>query len=305
MLTRINRLIVRASLAAIFAGGLLAAQSPVFAQASGTGNGTQPGSNALGNQSSVPANPTGIATNPTAPTGMATNPTAPAASATGGGSDQDLNDQANQPESDPLEPFNSAMFTFNLKLDDWVLHPVASGYAKVIPQGGREAVGRFLDNVRVIPRFANNALQLRPAAAGTEVARFGINTTLGVLGFFDVADNWFGLKEQPDDFGLTIRYYGVPTGPYLMLPFFGPSTVGDATGMVVDGFMDPMYWLVPWYVSLAAHGGQNIMTAVNYRSLHLNQFEEADRYAIDLYGAVQDAYMQTRVNRVKELKAGD
>lgn len=209
-----------------------------------------------------------------------------------------------QVESDPLEPFNSAMFTFNLKLDDWVLHPVASGYAVVMPQGGREAVGRFFSNVRVIPRFANNALQLRFPQAGTEVARFGINTTLGLLGLFDPADNWFGLKEHPDDFGLTLRYYGVPTGPYLMLPFFGPSTIGDAVGLAVDSAMDPVYWLVPWYVSMAAHGGQDIGEAVNYRSLHLNQFEEADRYAIDLYGAVQDAYRQTRVNRMKELKSG-
>jgi len=80
------------------------------------------------------------------------------------------------------------MFTFNLKLDDYVLHPVASGYAKVIPQGGREAIGRALDNVRVIPRFANNAFQLRIPQAGTEVAGFGINTPVGMLGLFDPAD---------------------------------------------------------------------------------------------------------------------
>lgn len=207
-------------------------------------------------------------------------------------------------ESDPLEPFNSAMFTFNLKVDDYVLHPVASGYAKVIPQGGREAVGRALDNVRVIPRFANNLFQLRLPQAGTEVARFGINTTVGLVGLFDPADNWFGLKEHRDDFGLTIRYYRVPTGPYLMIPFFGPSTIGDAVGMVADGFMDPLSYFVPWYVSLAVDGGQRIVEAVNYRSLHLDMFEQADRYAVDLYGAVQDAYLQQRDNRVKELKAG-
>ena len=207
-------------------------------------------------------------------------------------------------ESDPLEPFNSAMLTFNLKLDDWVLHPVASGYAKVIPQPGREAVGRFLDNVNFIPRFANNAFQLRFPEAGGEVARFGINTTVGLAGLFDPADKWFGLKEHPDDFGLTIRYYGVPTGAYVMLPFLGPSTIGDTVGMVADGFMFPLYFFVPWYVSFAEGAGQRIIEAVNYRSLHLDQFEEADRYAIDLYGAIQDAYSQTRANRVKELKNG-
>ncbi|HLI81880.1 MAG TPA: VacJ family lipoprotein [Candidatus Binataceae bacterium] len=207
-------------------------------------------------------------------------------------------------ESDPLEPFNSAMFTFNLKVDDWVLHPVASGYAKVLPTSAREAVGRALDNVLVIPRFANNLFQLRVPEAGGEVARFGINTTAGLLGFFDPADKWFGLKEHPDDFGLTLRYYRVPTGPYLMLPFFGPSTAGDTVGLVADGFMEPLSYFVPWYVSLAAGGGQRIMEAVNYRSLHLDQFEQADRYAIDLYGAVQDYYLQSRNNRVKDLKTG-
>jgi phospholipid-binding lipoprotein MlaA len=208
-------------------------------------------------------------------------------------------------EADPLEPFNSAMFTFNLKLDDYVLHPVASGYAKVLPTACREAVGRALDNVRVLPRFANNAFQLRIPEAGTEVARFGINTSVGLLGLFDPADKWFGLKEHPDDFGLTLRYYGAPTGPYLMLPFLGPSTVGDTVGRVADGFMNPLSYFVPWYVSLAAGGGQAIIEAVNYRSLHLDMFEQADRYAVDLYGAVQDAYLQQRDNRVKELKSGE
>lgn len=208
-------------------------------------------------------------------------------------------------ETDPLEPFNSAMLTFNLRVDDYVLRPAASGYAKLIPQGGREAIGRALDNVRVVPRLANNAFQMRLPQAGTEVARFSINTTVGVLGLFDPADKWFGLKEHPDDFGLTLRYYGAPTGAYLMLPFLGPSTISDTMGRVADGAMDPMSYFVPWYVSLAARSGQTIVEAVNYRSLHLDQFEQADRYAVDLYGAVEDAYLQQRDNRVKELKTGE
>jgi len=203
--------------------------------------------------------------------------------------------------ADPLSGFNEPMFTFNLKVDDWVLHPVASGYADIAPQPVRESVGRFFDNVRVIPRFANNLFQLKLAEAGGEVARFGINTTVGVAGLFDPADKWFGLKEHPNDFGLTIRYYNLPTGPYVMLPFFGPSTVGDTVGLVADGAMDPISYFVPWYISIAVAGGQRAIEAVNYRSLNLNQFEEADRYAIDLYGSVQDAYLQTRDHDVKKL----
>ncbi len=221
--------------------------------------------------------------------------------------DQNSAGAANEPpmESDPLEPFNSPMFTFNRKLDDWVLHPVASGYAKVAPEPVREAVGRFFNNVNVIPRFTNNLLQLRFPEAGGELARLAINSTLGVAGFFDPADHWFGLKEHPDDFGLTLRYYNAPTGPYLMLPFFGPSTIGDTLGLFVDGACNPLDWLTPWYVYIPTNAGSAIAQAVNYRSLHLNQFEEADRYAIDLYGAVQDAYLQTRVHRTQELKEGE
>src|SRR5579863_6519182 len=209
------------------------------------------------------------------------------------------NNQGGTP--DPLSGFNEPMFTFNLKLDDWVLRPVASGYATIAPQPVRESVGNFFNNVRVIPRFANNLFQLKLAEAGGEVARFGINTTVGVVGLFDPADKWFGIKEHPNDFGLTIRYYDIPTGPYVMLPFFGPSTIGDTVGLVADGAMDPISYFVPWWVSVSVAGGQRAVEAVNYRSLHLNQFEEADRYAIDLYGAVQDAYLQTRVHEVKEL----
>jgi len=210
--------------------------------------------------------------------------------------------EANQGVSaDPLAPFNEKMFTFNLKVDDWVLRPVASGYASIAPEQVRESVGNFFDNTRFIPRFANNLFQLKMVEAGGEVARFGINTTLGVVGLFDPADKWFGLKKHPNDFGLTIRYYDVPTGPYVMLPFFGPSTIGDTVGLVADGAMDPISYFVPWWVAISVASGRRVAEAVNYRSLHLNQFEEADRYAIDLYGAVQDAYLQTRVHEVNEL----
>jgi len=227
---------------------------------------------------------------------LATNPAAQSAA-----SAQTPPGENNQVYSDPLSGFNEPMFNFNLKLDDWVLRPVASGYATIAPQPVRESVGRFLDNVRVIPRFANNLFQLKFAEAGGEVARFGINSTVGIAGLFDPADAWFGLKEHPNDFGLTIRYYGIPTGPYVMLPFLGPSTVGDTVGMVADSAMNPMSYLLPWWITLSADTGQDVIYAVNYRSLHMNQFEEADRFAIDLYGAVQDAYLQTRAHEVKKL----
>jgi phospholipid-binding lipoprotein MlaA len=204
--------------------------------------------------------------------------------------------------SDPLAPFNEAMFKFNLKLDEKVVRPISAEYAAIAPKPVRVSVGNFLDNASVIPRVANNLFQLRVAQAGEEVARFGINTTLGVAGLFDPADSWFGMKEHHDDFGLTLRYYGVPTGPYLMLPILGPSTVGDAVGIVADQAMNPMKYFLPWYINLPVSAGKRGAEAINYRSMRMDQFEEADLYAVDLYGAVQDAYIETREHKTKELK---
>ena len=210
-------------------------------------------------------------------------------------------DEDQEVHSDPLAPFNEQMFTFNVKLDEWVLRPVASGYAAIAPKPVRQSVGRFFDNASVIPRFANNLFQLRFPQAGEEVARFGINSTLGLAGFFDPADAWFGLQAHPDDFGLTLRYYGAPTGPYLMLPVLGPSTVADTIGIAVDHAMNPMSYLLPWpwYIEIPVGFAKRGLEAVNYRSLRMDQFESADRYAVDLYGAVQDAYLQTRAHELE------
>jgi phospholipid-binding lipoprotein MlaA len=203
--------------------------------------------------------------------------------------------------SDPLAPINEKMFWFNLQVDRYALHPVARGYAAIAPTPVRESVGRFFDNVNFIPRMVNNAAQLRMPQAGGELARFGINSTLGVGGLFDPADHWFGLKENPNDLGLTFGHYGVPSGAYLVIPFLGPFTIRDGVGFVGDAFMFPLGYFVPWYVSIPTGVGKGVAQAVNYRSLHLDLFEDVDRYAVDLYGAVQDGYLQSRAHRLQEL----
>jgi phospholipid-binding lipoprotein MlaA len=203
--------------------------------------------------------------------------------------------------SDPLAPFNEKMFWLNLKLDHYVLHPVASGYAAVAPLIVRQSVGRFFDNVNFIPRFANNLFQLRFPQAGGELLRFGINTTVGIAGVFDPADRWFGIKENPNDLGLTFGHYGISSGPYLVLPVLGPSTIRDTIGRAGDGAMWPLPYFVPWYVSIPTDAGKAVIEAVNYRSLNLNLFEDVDRYAVDLYGAVQDGYLQKRAAELETL----
>jgi phospholipid-binding lipoprotein MlaA len=205
---------------------------------------------------------------------------------------------------DPLEPFNQSILTFNRQADDWVLHPVARGYAHVVPEPVRASVTRFFQNVGVIPRFANDLLQGQFNQAGVEAARFGVNSTLGIGGFFDPADKWFGLKQQPNDFGLTLAKYGVQEGPYLVLPILGPSTVRDAFGKLADGAMNPVNFTAP-SSALGYEAAAETFAAVNARSQKLSTFEDVDRYSVDLYGAVQDAYLQRRVQEVNRVRTGE
>ncbi len=204
------------------------------------------------------------------------------------------------PPYDPWEPFNQKMFWFNLRLDDYVLRPVATGYSKVVPEPARQSVGRFLKNLGIVERFANNVFQGKFPGAGQEIGRFAINTTLGGVGLFDVADQWFGLKESPEDFGQTLAVYGVSSGPYLVLPFLGPSTVRDTVGLAVDSAMNPMNYFLSTVELLAVRGGLRVVSAINYRSLNLQLFADVDRYAVDLYGAVQDGYLQRREKAIQE-----
>jgi phospholipid-binding lipoprotein MlaA len=205
--------------------------------------------------------------------------------------------------ADPLETFNQAMLTFNRKADDWVLHPVAEKWAYIMPQPARASFSRFFKNVIIIPRFANDLFQLQFEQGGIEVARFGINSTLGVGGLFDPADNWFGLKQEDNDFGLTLAKYGVDEGPYVVLPLLGPSTVRDALGGFADGAMNPLNYVVggaPLYEAAA-----KAVSAVNTRSEKLDTFDDVDRYSIDLYGAIQDEYLQRRHQQENRVRSGE
>lgn len=201
---------------------------------------------------------------------------------------------------DPLAPFNEKMFWFNLRLDEYVLRPAATAYDRVLPDAAQRSVDRFFKNLGIVERLANNLFQLKLRGAGQEMGRFALNTTLGGVGLFDVADDWFGLKESNEDFGQTLGIYGVGPGPYLVLPFFGPSTIRDGAGLAVDTFLNPMNYLLSTTDVIAIRGGISVSRAVNYRSLNLEFFEDVDRFAVDLYGAVQDAYLQKRKKEVEE-----
>ena len=135
--------------------------------------------------------------------------------------------------SDPLEGFNRRMYHFNYRFDQWVYLPVVKGYAYITPQPVRSGVSNFFSNLGEIPTFFNSVLQLKGKRAMNATARFLFNTTFGIGGLWDPATK-MGLAKQKEDFGETLGFYGVPHGPYLMLPFFGPSNLRDTTGMVAD-----------------------------------------------------------------------
>ena len=204
------------------------------------------------------------------------------------------------PPPDPLEWFNQPVFEFNLKLDEYALRPIATGYDAVMPNAAQRGVQRFFKNLGVVERFANNLFQGKLPQAGKEVGRFVVNTTIGGVGFFDVADEWLGWKESSEDFGQTLAVYGVPSGPYLMLPFYGPSNIRDTVGFVADGAMNPMTYFLSTLQLIAVRGGTTMGSAINYRSLNLELFEDVNRYTVDLYGAVQDGYQQKREKQIAE-----
>ena len=217
---------------------------------------------------------------------------------------------------DPWEGFNSAMFEFNRKFDKYVLKPVAKVYDKILPNAVQKGISNFSHNARFGPRLINNMLQLKIKGTGLEIGRFLINSTLGIGGLFDPAKNWFRLETPDEDTGQTLGAYGVPPGPYLVLPLLPPFTLRDFIGAILDFGADPVnYFVFPTFEvdnwpSLIAHKNRDTTTIaqfgtraeeiVNYRSLNLETFEGVEEATVDLYSAVRNAYLQKRARAIRE-----
>jgi phospholipid-binding lipoprotein MlaA len=200
-------------------------------------------------------------------------------------------------DEDPWEPFNEKMFWFNRNVfDRFLLKPIANAWDFVLPNPVQRSIRNALDNLFVVKRLANNLLQLKFQGAGREVARFTINSTVGVVGFFDVAKYGLGIEQSDEDTGQTLGVYGLGPGPYLVLPFLPPLTVRDGFGLVADTAMNPLNYFIPIGASLGIAG----TNAVNERSLNLNRFEQIEQTTFDLYGAVRDAYLQRRAAAIRE-----
>ncbi len=201
-----------------------------------------------------------------------------------------------EPPIDPLSGYNRLMTQINDKFYFWLLKPVSQGYRFVVPAGGRLAVGRFFNNLLMPGRFVNNLLQLKVKRAGTELARFGINTTVGVLGFGDPAANRFGLQAYPEDFGQTLGHYGVGGGFHIVLPLLGPSNLRDTLGLIPDYYLDPVSYIDDSNAEL----GVRAYRQVNRTSLHIGEYESLKKDAIDLYTFLRDGYEQRRIKQIEE-----
>jgi phospholipid-binding lipoprotein MlaA len=198
-------------------------------------------------------------------------------------------------EYDPLERFNRVMFNFNRQVDRFVLKPVARVWNFVVPELAQQSLANAFDNIAVPRRVINNLLQLKAEGAGRELARFFLNISMGVGGFFDVATE-LGIPRSEEDTGQTLGYYGVGPGPYLVLPFLPPLTVRDALGFAADAAMQPISYVAPFEASVGMRGGQ----VVNDRSLNLETFEEFEQITFDLYSATRNAYLQRRQRLIEE-----
>lgn len=193
---------------------------------------------------------------------------------------------------DPLEPFNRAMFSFNEVVDKYALEPVAKGYRAVTPRLFREGVGNVLHNLRAPVTFANDVLQVSPKRAGTTFARFGINSTLGVVGVFDVAST-FGLEKHSEDFGQTLGVWGAPSGPYLVLPILGPSTVRDSTGALVDIALNPINY-AQFDGDDAFRASRTTLTILNARAGAIEAIQSVRDTSIDPYVSIRTTYLMLR-----------
>ena len=206
-------------------------------------------------------------------------------------------------KQDPWEGFNRGTFAFNKFFDKYLLAPLAKGYRVILPNELRNWVRNFFSNLKEPWTSINSALQGDLNNTGNSIARFCLNTTIGILGLFDVATQ-LGFEKQKEDFGQTLAVYGVGSGPYLVLPLLGPSTVRDAVGQVAGFVADPVT------VALNREGKENwiwIGTAVkgiDFREQNLEKIDNLEATSVDFYATVRSLYLERR-NRMITNQAAD
>ena len=190
---------------------------------------------------------------------------------------------------DPLEPLNRKIYSFNEHVDELVVKPAAHAWRLLLPDFARTGISNFFSNIGDVVVALNNVLQGKLTAAGQDVSRVAVNSTIGLLGFIDVASK-IGLEKHDEDFGQTLGWWGIGNGPYVVLPFFGPSTLRDTAGLAVDLKTYPLAYVEP------VHDRNTLLGArvVSKRSELLGASNVLEAAALDPYAFLRDAYLQRR-----------
>lgn len=206
--------------------------------------------------------------------------------------------------ADPLEPFNRKMFQINQSLDHHAALPAAVFYKSTVPGDLRDGLHNVLSNIGLPVTVANDVLQGEMTRAGTSAGRFCVNTTIGVLGVMDPATD-MGLPAQQEDFGQTLGVYGVPGGPYIVLPLLGATLPRDAVGRIfVDHYFSPLGYVDyhgKYYVSL----GERLFSTVDGRARAIDELHDIERNSVDYYAAMRDAYLKRRQDQIDNREPGE
>lgn len=195
--------------------------------------------------------------------------------------------------ADPWESANRKIFAVNDALDTYALRPVAKGYQNAVPLPARTQVSNFFGNLEDLWIGTNNLLQGKGRAGLSDFGRFALNSTVGMLGFFDVASE-IGLEKHEEDFGQTLAVWGVSDGPYVMLPLFGPSTLRDAAGRVPDTFADAVRYVPQIPVRNSLTGTR----AINARSQLLGADDALGQASLDKYSFLRDFFLKRRRSQI-------
>ena len=213
-------------------------------------------------------------------------------------------DNVQNAQNDPFETFNRGVFDFDLALDRAVIKPVAEAYRAVLPNVVRDSIRSVVDNLKEPLVFINNVLQGRATAAGITARRFLINTTIGIAGLNDRAVD-FGLPRQSGDFGQTLFAWGVSDGPYLVLPFFGPSNVRDTFGLGVDFYASPLGRVGSSDVRSDMAISVGIADGVDLRARNIESLEALEASSLDFYAYLRSITRQQRRAVLQQVRPDD
>lgn len=199
-------------------------------------------------------------------------------------------------ERDPLEGFNRSVYSFNQGIDKVLFDPLSKLYQAITPEFVDKGITNFFSNLSEISVVANDILQFKISQAFADASRFVFNSTLGILGFFDVSSS-MGLEKHDEDFGQTLGYWGVGSGPYIVVPLFGPTTLRDATGFAVDkGVLNPVFYLE----SDELRAGLLALNYIDVKSDLLSTNELISDAALDEYEFTKNAYFDKRESQIND-----